>query len=348
MITPKLSTLFPVAAGLLAVFATFAMLGPISRAQDQSSTRAAEDTRWLATAPGEVEPGSGEIKIGSSVAGRIADVLIKAKDTVFAGELLVRLEDDDLRARVKVAEAQAAIQKRVRNNDDAASTRSADRRKAEDAVADAEKAVVDARSAVDRSSAAIRKNNAPESALAAARMELSRAQDRLNQQQAELRKLDAQSNVPLPTQPEGQLNIARAELAYANAVLEKMIIRAPIAGTVLQVNAKAGELASPVLPLVLIGDVSTLRVRAEVAGLNIGAIKLGQLVLVRAASFREREFAGKVSSIAPSVEPRRIGEDGQRPPSDSKFVQVFVDLIDPGPLVVGMSVDVYFRPDATQ
>jgi HlyD family secretion protein len=349
MITPKLSTLFPVAAGLLALFATFAMLGPISRAQDQSSARAAEDTSWLATAPGEVEPGSGEIKIGSSVVGRIAEVLIKTKDRVFAGELLVRLEDDDLRARVKVAEAQAALQKRVRNHD-VASAWAADRRKVEDAVADAEKAVVDAQSAVDRSSAAARKNSAPESALAAARMVLSRAQDYLNQQQAELRKLDAQSNVPLPTQPEGQLNIARAELAYANAVLEKMIIRAPIAGKVLQVNAKAGELASPssVLPLVLIGDVSTLRVRAELAELNIGAVKLGQLVLLRAAAFREREFAGKVSSIAPSVEPRRIGEDGQRPPSDSKFVQVFVDLIDPGPLAVGMNVDVYFRLDAAQ
>ena len=349
MITPKLSTLFPVTAGLLALFATFAISGPISRAQDQSRARAAEDTRWIATAPGEVEPGSGEIKIGSSIAGRIAEVVIKTKDRVFAGELLVRLEDDDLRARVKVAEAQAALQKRVRN-DVVASARAADRRKIEDAVADAEKAVVDARSAVDRSSAAIRKNSAPESALPASRMELSRARDRLNQQQAELRKLEAQSNVPLPTQSEGQLNIARAELAYANAVLEKMMIRAPIAGTVLQVNAKVGELASPssLLPLVSIGDVPTLRVRAEVAELNIGAIKLGQPVLVRAASFHEREFAGKVSSIAPSVEPRRIGEDGQRPPSDSKFVRVFVDLIDPGPLVVGMSVDVYFRPDVKQ
>src|SRR5262249_4879738 len=119
---------------------------------------------------------------------------------------------------------------------------------------------------------------------------------------------------------------------------------------VLQVNAKAGELASPssVLPLVLIGDLSTVRVRAEVAELSIGAIKPGQPVLVRASSFRGRDFVGKVSSISPRVEPRRIGEDGQRPPSDSKFVQVFVDLIDPGPLVVGMNVDVYFRPDATQ
>jgi HlyD family secretion protein len=337
------------AAGLLALFTPFATSGAISCAQDHSGARAAEDTRWLATAPGEVEPGSGEIKIGSSVVGRIAEVLVKARDRVFAGELLVRLEDDDLRARVKVAGAQAALQKRVRN-DVSASGRAADRRKAEDAVADAEMAVVDARSAVDKASEASRKNSAAESAVAAAAVELLRAQDRLNRQRAELRTLEAQSNVPLPTQPESQLNIARAELAYANAVLEKMMIRAPIAGTVLQVNAKAGEVASPssALPLVLMGDVSTLRVRAEVAELNIGAIKQGQPVLVRIASFREREFAGKVSSIAPGVEPRRIGEDGQRPPSDSKFVQVFVDLIDPGPLAVGMNVDVYFRPDATQ
>jgi HlyD family secretion protein len=91
-----------------------------------------------------------------------------------------------------------------------------------------------------------------------------------------------------------------------------------------------------------------LRVRAEVAELNIGSIKVGQPVVVRAAAFRERKFAGKVSSVAPGVEPRRLGPDARRPPSDSKFVQVFVDLIDPGPFAVGMNVDVYFRSNATQ
>jgi Barrel-sandwich domain of CusB or HlyD membrane-fusion len=63
-------------------------------------------------------------------------------------------------------------------------------------------------------------------------------------------------------------------------VLEKMTIRAPVAGTVLQVNARAGELASPSSPqlLVLLGDISQLRVRAQVAEPNIGAVKVGRSV----------------------------------------------------------------------
>jgi HlyD family secretion protein len=347
MIPPTRNALFPVAVGVLALFTILVALVSIGRAQDRPNANAPDDRWWQVIAPGEVEPVSGEIKIGGSVVGRIAEVTVKVNDRVFAGELLVRLEDDDLKARVAVAEAQAALQKRVRN-DSVAGTRAADRRKAEDAVADAEKAVVDAKSAVDRAAAAVRDEGAPDST--AARTALSRAQDRLKQQQHALRRLDAQSNVPLPTQFEGQLNVARGELAYANANLEKMRIRASIAGTVLQVNAKVGELTSPSSPqpLISLGDVSALRVRAEVAGLNIGSIKVGQPVVVRAAAFREREFAGKISSVAPGVEPRRTGADARRPPSDSKFVQVFADLIDPGPLAVGMNVDVYFLSDATQ
>ena len=345
MIPPTRNALFPVVVRVLALFTILVALTSIGRAQDRPNANAPDDRRWQVIAPGEVEPVSGEIKIGSSVVGRIAEVTVKVNDRVFAGELLVRLEDDDFKARVAVAEAQAALQKRERN-DKAAGGRAADRRKAEDAVADAEKAVVDEQSAVDRAAAAVR----DEGALTAARTALSRAQDRLKQQQDALRRLDAQSNVPLPTQLEGQLNVARGELAYANANLEKMRIRAPIAGTVLQVNAKVGELTSPSSPqpLISLGDVSALRVRAEVAELNIGSIKVGQPVVVRAAAFGEREFAGKVSSVAPGVEPRRTGADARRPPSDSKFVQVFVDLIDPGPFAVGMNVDVYFRSDATQ
>jgi len=340
---------FLLAIGVFALSTALVALGPIGRAQDRPNAGAPDDRRWQVIAPGEVEPVSGEIKVGSSVGGRIAEVTVKVNDRVFAGELLVRLDDDDLKARVAVAEAQSALQKRVRN-DSVAGGRAADRRKAEDAVADAEKAVVDAQSAVDRTAATVRDKSAPESTLNAARTALSRAQDRLRQQQDALRRLDAQSSVPLPTQFEGQLNAARGELAYANAVLEKMRIRAPIAGTVLQVNAKVGELTSPSSPspLVSLGDISALRVRAEVAELNMGSIKVGQPVVVRAAAFREREFAGKVSSVAPGVEPRRTGADAQRPPSDSKFVKVFVDLIDPGPLAVGMNVDVYFRNEATQ
>jgi HlyD family secretion protein len=119
----------------------------------------------------------------------------------------------------------------------------------------------------------------------------------LKQQRADLHKLEADPTTPLPTQAEGQVNVARAELSAAQAALEKLSIRAPISGTVLQVNGKPGEMASPSAPqpLVLLGDVSALRVRAELDERDLGEIKIGQSVSIRPEAFRDRELPGTVS-----------------------------------------------------
>jgi HlyD family secretion protein len=116
---------------------------------------------------------------------------------------------------------------------------------------------------------------------------------------------------------------------------------------VLQVNAKSGELATPsaAQPLLLIGDISALRVRAELDERDFGEIKVGQPVQVRAPAFRGREFAGKVSSIAPIVDAGRISARDQRGLSDVRVVEVLVDLAEGGPLAVGMKVDVFFHHD---
>jgi HlyD family secretion protein len=106
-------------------------------------------------------------------------------------------------------------------------------------------------------------------------------------------------------------------------------------------------LASPsnAQPLLILGDTSALRVRAELDERDFGEIKIGQPVLVRAAAFRGREFAGKVAFIAPIVEPGRISARGQRNVTDVDVVEVLVDLAQPDPLAVGMKVDVYFQPE---
>ena len=111
--------------------------------------------------------------------------------------------------------------------------------------------------------------------------------------------------------------------------------------------SKPGELAGPssAQPLLVIGDVSALRVRVELEERDFGEIKIGQPVLVRAAAFRGREFAGKVSFIAPIVEQGRINARGRRDVTDVDVVEVLVDLAQADPLAVGMKVDVYFQPD---
>ena len=356
--------------GAAAVVFVFVLAALAARTGAQETARAsrpeaADDKRWQTVAPGRVEPSSGEIKIAAPVMGVIAQVLVKVNDKVVAGEPLIRLVDDEVQARLAAAEAQVAFRLRARNEEAAPvapvrstarrtaeaaiveTDKAAARRKAEDAVADADKAVAAAQAALDKAALDRRAGRASDADREAARTALSRAQDRLQQQKAELRRIESDANTPLPNFAEGQVNVARAESAAAAAALAKLTIRAPIAGTVLQVNGKPGELASPAnaQPLLVIGDVSALRVRAELDERDFGEIKIGQPVLVRAAAFRGREFAGKVSFIAPLVEQGRINARGQRNVTDVDVVEVLIDLTQVDPLAVGMKVDVYFQPD---
>jgi HlyD family secretion protein len=339
--------------GIVGLAAALAMLAPAPRTAQTAPTAGAPDEKhWMAVAPGRIEPRSGEIKVAAPVAGVIADVLVKANDIVFAGEPLIRLSDDEAQARLATAKAQAAMRKRARDDESAPFLASA-RRRAEDAVADAENAVMEAQTAADRAAVARRAGRgrpdaAFDAAFDAASATLSRARDRLQQERAELHRIEADARTPLPNQAEGQLNVARGELRAAAVAIDKLTIRAPLAGAVLQVNAKAGELASSTQPLLLLGDVSVLRVRVELDQRNVGQLRIGQPARIRSEAFRDREFSGTVAFIAPLVEPARIGSRGQNNLNDVDVVEVLVDLTEPSPLLVGMKVDAYFPPDATQ
>ncbi|HEY7300942.1 MAG TPA: efflux RND transporter periplasmic adaptor subunit [Xanthobacteraceae bacterium] len=339
-----------ISACVIVALGLWALVAAVTRmtAEERPVTEAgADDKSWQAVAPGLVEPISGEIKIAAPLVGRIVEVLTAANDQVFAGQLLIRLADDEARARVDSAAAQVALRTRTRN-DKSARGRAADRRKAEDSEFDAEKAIIAARSAFDNATVAKRNGRGSDRNVELARSSLTRAQDRLQQQKTDHRRLEADSDVPLPTEAEGELNMARADFLAAAAAVEKLMIRAPIAATVLAVNAKTGELASPSAPqpLVVLGDLSGMRVRAELDERDFGEVKVGQSAVVRTADLRGREFAGKVASIAPIVEQGRILR-GQRNLVDLNVVEVLVDLMEPNGLAVGMKVDVYFRHDVS-
>ncbi|MGJ5150980.1 MULTISPECIES: HlyD family secretion protein [unclassified Bradyrhizobium] len=326
-----------VAAAALAIIVTPTSIPPTARAAN------AQEERWLAVAPGRVEPASGLIKLGAPVVGLIQDVLVRPNETVFAGQALVRLSDGEARAQLASAEAQVAMRKRVRNKESTPSG-AGPRRRAEDGLADAQAAVFDARAALDKAVTERRAGRGADADVDTARTQLTAAQAKLEQQADELRKVTA--DAPLPISAEGQLNVARSELQGARATLEKLTIRAPLDGTVLQVNARTGEIASPQTtpPLVLLGDTSSLRVRAELDQRDLDKIKVGQQAVVRSDAFRGRDVAGKVAAIAPLVESSRTAALSQRNMTDVDVVEVLVDLAEPGPFAVGMKVDVYFKP----
>jgi HlyD family secretion protein len=302
---------------------------------------------WAASAPGRVEPIGGEVKIGAQVPGRIAEVLVAPNDKVKAGDLLIRLDEDDLAARINAAAADAAARKRDRDNETVRGA-AQDRRTAEDNVASAESQLVASRAELDRLLLARhRGKSGSDDEIAKARDAVAKANDRLEQARAALRKAPGPNDQPAQTRVEAALAASRAQLSIAESALEHTRIRAPTDGSILQVNAKAGEIVtpSPENVLLVMGDVSSLRVRAEFEERDVGKVHLGQRAVVRSDAFPGKDFIGKVAQLGQSLGPSRLGQRGPRKPTDVDVFEVLIDMTDHPPLLPGMRVDVFLSQE---
>jgi HlyD family secretion protein len=182
-----------------------------------------------------------------------------------------------------------------------------------------------------------------------ARDGVTKARERLDQARASLRKALAADGLPAPSRPEAALTAARADLSAADAALERTRIRAASPGTALQVSAKAGETAtpSPENVLLVIGDLSSLRVKAEIEERDIGKLRVGQAAIIRSDAFSNKDFDGKVVSLGQALGPSRIGQRGPRKPTDVDMLEIMIELVGQPPLLPGMRVDVYLKPDTT-
>jgi HlyD family secretion protein len=318
----------------------------LAKSADAPKQKAPPKVTWAASAPGRVEPVGGEVRIGTQVPGRIAEVLVASGDKVTAGDLLVRLDDDDLIARVHSATAEAGVRKRDRDNADAIGRLAQDRRSAEDGLANAERQLVQSRDEFDRALKAQHAGRS-EGEVDKLRDAVAKAKDKVEQARTTLRKALSAEGLPPPTRSEAALAAARAELSLAEAALERTRLRAGSAGTVLQLNAKVGETASPSpeTPLVIVGNLASLRVRAEFEERDMGKVRIGQTAVVRSDAFPGKDFEGKVASLAQSLAPSRLGQKGPRRPTDVDVLEVLIDMTGQPPLLPGMRVDVFLKAD---
>jgi HlyD family secretion protein len=319
--------------------------GMANLSKDSAAVTTPAPVPWSAAAPGRVEPRSGQIKISAAVMARMTDLYVRVNDRVAEGQVLARLDDVEARAKLAAAEAEASARKRERDAEPATAGRD-EVRKAEDAVFAAERAIMNARFELDDIIAADRKGSDSSTILQAqARKRMTDAQARLRQSQASFATAQAKGGIPGPNRAEAALAAARADIAMAEAVIDKTRIRAPMAGTVLQLNAKVGEMVAPgaELPLVVMGDMSVVRVRAEVDEQDVSKIKVGQKAYVRSNGYPGQEFEGKVTELAPSLAAPRMGSRGARRASDVEVMEVMIDLEGSVPLLPGMRAEAFFR-----
>jgi HlyD family secretion protein len=297
--------------------------GSASASPTPTAANGEKPLEWVAAAPGRVEPRSGQIHIAAALGGNVAAVYAASNDKVAESEVLIRLDRD----------AQPATAGRE------------DVRKAEDAVYAAERAVSAARFELDDAIFADHKGSANARALSVARNRLADSKERLRHEQIALAAAQSKPNLPSPNRFEAALIAGRADVTLAETLLDRTRIRAPLAGTVLQVNAKVGELvaASPEQPLIVMGDMSVVRVRAEVDEQDVGKIRVGQRVFVRSSAYPGRDFDGGVVEMAPSLALPRMGSRGARRATDVEVMEVLVHLDGVVSLLPGMRVDTFFK-----
>jgi HlyD family secretion protein len=269
------------------------------------------------------------------------EVLVQLNDRVTAGDLLIRLDVEELKAKLAAAEAEVAVREADRNSSEAKST---ERRKAEDSLYDAERDAFDARIELDRLISLAHANQAGTKEVEKGRAAVVATGQKLEHERANLKRVLAK-NLPAPSRQEAALSAARAEVAVVSTAFERTHLRSPIDAAVLELHAKLGETASPTAetPLLVMGDAAHLQVRAEVQERDVPKIYPGQAAIVRSDAFPGRSFEARVSVIAHALGEPQLLSRGQRKHTDVDVLEVILDLDDGVPLLPGMRTDVLFK-----
>lgn len=144
-----------------------------------------------------------------------------------------------------------------------------------------------------------------------------------------------------------QIGVTRAVIAQTEILIARLTVRAPIAGTILQVNIRPGEYASPstATPPLLLGDLREVQVRAEVDEQIAPRVKPGK----NAVGYVKGDTAFPIPMtfvrIEPYVVPKRSLTGLSTERVDTRVLQVIFKFDHPAdrPLYVGQQIDLYIE-----
>jgi macrolide-specific efflux system membrane fusion protein len=268
---------------------------------------ARRDLSATVTATGTIKAMVGaEVKVGSRIPGRVEHLAVQVGDRVQAGQVVARLEQEELRAAVEKARADLAAAEAklatVRNG-----ARAQEIEAAQAALRQAEANRLLALVNVDRYrqlyqdggialqvvDTAARDHDVAAAQLRSAREQLSLIREKYTAE--DLQYAEAQV-----LQTRAALRMAEANLGYAT-------ITAPMSGVVASVSTQQGETvtsgsaAAQAPTFVTIIDLNRLQVDAYVDETDIGKVRVGQEATFSVDAYPDREFRGKVTAIYPKA-----------------------------------------------
>jgi HlyD family secretion protein len=299
-------------------------------------------------APGRIESRGEIVTLSAEMAGRLKIVSVKEGDYVQAGQVIARLDDTEYRARISQAEAQVTAAQatllRLKNG-----PRVEEIRQAEAAILEQEAVCEHTALEMKRRQQLVKDNVVSRDQLdlcsrdeRTARARLAYLKEARNLIVAGARKEDI-------AQVEAQITQHRAQVEEAKAILEKTLIRAPIAGRVLHRFRQTGESVEimPASPILEIADTSVLRVRAEIDESDILRIRRGQTALITADALGGEKLTARVVSIGSILGRKSIRTDLPTEKADTRILEVLLDLKE-DKLPLNLRVQVHFQDSHKQ
>jgi len=96
------------------------------------------------------------------------------------------------------------------------------------------------------------------------------------------------------------IEITKAKLKEINAQYDYLKIKAPNNGLIIKKSIKAGEMSMPVMPALILTDLSNLLIKADISETNLNDIKINQEVNIEIPS-QNFKTKGKIEAIIPNV-----------------------------------------------
>jgi HlyD family secretion protein len=249
---------------------------------------------------GHLIPGEGVIEIGApySLGGGpcvVTELRVRRGDRVQVGQILAVLHPYQAAsadaaaaaAQVKVAEAALGQVRAGAKPDDIAALRAS--------VAQREAELENERPAYARAQALFKEKTISSTDLEAAQRRFTVAEQALDEIRhraasiAEIRAVDV-------AYAESQVSLARAQLTSTQARVEQSLLRAPIAGVVLDTLLQPGELAAT--PVMSVGATDAMGVEAYVYDTDIRRVRLGAAATITSHAF-VGALTGTVTDVAP-------------------------------------------------
>lgn len=242
--------------------------------------------------------------IGPKVAGYITQLPVTDNQQVRAGDLLVKIDDRDYRARLDRAEGAVAAEEALLANLDA--TLNLQQALITQARADIESASAEqnrARNDNRRYVSLVSKNAV--SVENAQRVEATYKTAQANQAKAQAGLLAAQRQLEViatqKQQARAALMQANAEREMAQLDLSYTELRAPVDGVIGNRRARVGAYAAAGTQLLVVVPARGLWVDANFKEDQLAEMRPGQPVSVRADVLPGREFHGHLDSLAPAT-----------------------------------------------